>query len=294
MAPFNAWPILFLTIPVTVWLIDGAGAGRLGGIPAAALSGWWFGFGYFTAGLYWIGYAFLVDAETFAWLLPIAVMGLPAGLALFMAFGFALARLIWTPGAFRILSLASALTFSEWLRGHILTGFPWNAFGYALTEPLALAQSASLIGLWGLTFIAIVVFASPAVLGDDRAVTHRPWIALAASLLVLAAMGIYGMLRLNSHPTQFVDGVKLRLMQPNLQQDVKFNYSAKQMVMDKYLSLSDRSTGPQSNGVRDATILIWPESAFPFFLSREADAMAQIASSRSTGDTFRSRRIDPM
>jgi apolipoprotein N-acyltransferase len=80
MAPFNAWPILFLTIPVTVWLIDGAGAGRLGGTPAAALSGWWFGFGYFTAGLYWIGYAFLVDAETFAWLLPFAVMGLPAAL----------------------------------------------------------------------------------------------------------------------------------------------------------------------------------------------------------------------
>ena len=96
MAPFNAWPILFLTIPVVVWLIDGAGAGRLGGIPAAALSGWWFGFGYFVAGLYWVGYAFLVDADTFAWLLPVAVMGLPALLALFMAFGFALARLIWT------------------------------------------------------------------------------------------------------------------------------------------------------------------------------------------------------
>jgi apolipoprotein N-acyltransferase len=47
--------------------------------------------------------------------------------------------------------------------------------------------------------------------------------------------------------------------------------------MQKYLALSDRSTGPQSTGVRDATILIWPESAFPFFLTREGDAMAQIA-----------------
>jgi apolipoprotein N-acyltransferase len=66
-------------------------------------------------------------------------------------------------------------------------------------------------------------------------------------------------------------------MQPNLQQDVKFNYSAKQQVMQKYLALSDRASGPQSTGVRDASILIWPESAFPFFLTREADAMAQIA-----------------
>ena len=50
MAPFNAWPVLFVTLPVVVWLIDGAGAGRLRGLPAAALTGWWFGFGYFVAG----------------------------------------------------------------------------------------------------------------------------------------------------------------------------------------------------------------------------------------------------
>src|SRR5256885_14812667 len=66
-------------------------------------------------------------------------------------------------------------------------------------------------------------------------------------------------------------------MQPNLQQDVKFNYSAKAEVMQKFLTLSDRASGPQWTGVSDANILIWPESAFPFFLTREADAMAQIA-----------------
>jgi apolipoprotein N-acyltransferase len=96
MAPFNAWPVLFVTLPVVVWLIDGAGAGRLRGLPAAALTGWCFGFGYFVPGLYWIGNAFLVDASTFAWLMPFAVLGLPAYLALFPAFGFVLARLIWT------------------------------------------------------------------------------------------------------------------------------------------------------------------------------------------------------
>src|SRR6201997_699833 len=96
MAPFNAWPVLFLTFPVAVWQIDGAGAGRLRGIPAAALTGWLFGLGYFVPGLYWIGNAFLVDASTFAWLIPFAIIGLPAYLALFTALGFALARLIWT------------------------------------------------------------------------------------------------------------------------------------------------------------------------------------------------------
>jgi apolipoprotein N-acyltransferase len=66
-------------------------------------------------------------------------------------------------------------------------------------------------------------------------------------------------------------------MQPNLAQDEKFNYGAKQQVMARYLALSDRATGPGANGVRDVTHLIWPESAFPFFLQREPEAMAQIA-----------------
>jgi apolipoprotein N-acyltransferase len=78
MAPFNAWPVLFLTFPVVVWLIDGAAAGKWRGAPAAAISGFWFGLGYFVPGLYWIGNAFLVDAPTFAWLMPFAVLGLPA------------------------------------------------------------------------------------------------------------------------------------------------------------------------------------------------------------------------
>ncbi|MBR0871540.1 apolipoprotein N-acyltransferase [Bradyrhizobium tropiciagri] len=277
MAPFNAWPVLFLTFPIAVWLIDGAAAGRARGVPAAALSGFWFGLGYFVPGLYWIGYAFFVDAQTFAWLTPFAVLGLPAYLALFTAFGFALARLIWPRDASRVLALAVSLTISEWLRGHVLTGFPWNAFGYALSEPLALAQTASLVGLWGMTFLAVAIFASPAVLIDGFSRGRRPWLATVTAVAVLAAMLVFGAVRLSLQPTQMVAGVKLRIMQPDLQQDAKFNYAAKAAVMQKYLTLSDRASGPHSTGVSDANILIWPESAFPFFLTREADAMAQIA-----------------
>lgn len=276
MAPFNAWPVLFLTFPVMVWLTDGAGAGRLRGVPAAAFAGFWFGFGYFVPGLYWIGNAFLVDPSTFGWLMPFAVLGLPAYLALYMAFGFALARLLWTKDGSRVIALAASLTISEWLRGHLLTGFPWNAFGYALTEPLALAQAASLIGIWGLTFLAVAIFASPAVLIDGASRGRRRWVAPVAALVVLVAMGTFGVVRLSLHPTTTVAGVKLRIMQPNLPQGAKFNYSAKAEVMRKYLTLSDRATGPNATGVRDASILIWPESAFPFFLTRQPDVMAQI------------------
>jgi len=270
MAPLNAWPVLFLTFPILVWLIDGVGGRGWNAMIAASAIGWWFGFGYFLAGLYWIGFAFLVDAPTFGWLLPFAVIGLPAVLAVYTALGLALARAFWLPDGRRLLALGVSLTFVEWLRGHTFTGFPWNAFGNALTSPLALAQAASVFGIWGLTFIAIVAFASPATITDDPGRTRRPWLPFALAVLAIAVLAGFGAARLAHTPTRLVDGVHLRIMQPNLQQDVRFNYSARQEVVDRYIALSSR---PGLDGV---THLIWPESPFPFFLTREADAFSQI------------------
>src|SRR5262249_23900687 len=78
-------------------------------------------------------------------------------------------------------------------------------------------------------------------------------------------------------PSAFVPGVRLRIMQPDLPQDDKFNYSAKQQVMNRYLALSERAGASGSVGLKDVTHLIWPESAFPFLLTREPDALAQIS-----------------
>ncbi len=273
MAPVHFWPVLFVTFPLLVWLVDGAAAARWRGAAAGFLIGWWFGFGYFVAGLYWVGYAFLVDAKTFGWLLPVGVTALPAGLAAFTGIGVALARVLWTPGAFRVLTLAAALTTSEWLRGHLFTGFPWNAFGYALTAPLALAQSAAVFGIWGLTFIAVAVFASPALLADDR----KRWrfLPVIGAVGLLAVLAAFGAVRLALDPTEMDDGVRLRIMQPNVQQDEKFNYRNKADVMRRYLDLSQGAeSGIPLDGI---THLIWPESAFPFFLTREPEALAAIA-----------------
>jgi apolipoprotein N-acyltransferase len=286
LAPLEIWPILFVTFPVAVWLIDGAGSAQRQGLVAAASAGWWFGFGYFLAGLYWVGYAFLVDAKTFGWLLPFAVLALPAGLAVFTAFGFALARALWGKGAARILTIAAALTLAEWLRGHVLTGFPWNAFGEALAGPLPLAQTAALVGLWGMTFLAVALFAAPAVLADDPADTRRRWLPPAAAVATLAILLGHGAWRVAANPTAYVGGVRLRIMQPNLPQDAKFNYGAKRDVMQRYVGLSDRAVGPQASGLAGVTHLIWPESAFPFFLNREPDALAEIAALLPPGTTL--------
>ncbi len=293
LPPLDWWPVPFLTFPLLVWLIDGAGAGRLGGIVSAAITGWLFGFGYFVAGLYWIGYAFLVDAKTFAWLLPFAVAGLPAYLALYTGLGLAIARALWLPGPWRILSLAVGLAIAEWLRGHLLTGFPWNAFGYLLAGPASLAQATSVIGLWGLTLVAVAVYASPATLFDQP---RSPWRWLPAGLAAatLMATAVFGVTRLGVTPINYVDGMQLRIMQPNLPQNDKFNYSAKGRIMADYLALSKRASAQHPNGLDGVTHLIWPESAFPFFLVREPDALAQIASLLPPGTSLITGGVRPI
>ncbi len=279
MAPLGLWPVLAVSFPVLVLLIDGAvarrPAGRWAMVRAAAMAGWGFGFGYFLGSLWWIGDAFLVDADVFAWLLPFAVLVLPAGLALFTAFGTALASLAWPRGPARLCSFAAALTMSEWLRGHVFTGFPWNTFGYAPAETLALAQAAAVVGLWGLTFWTLLLFAAPVVLLEAGSWRRRlAWPAAAAA--VLAATFAAGSLRLAGTATTFVPDVHLRVMQPAIPQGEKFAYDKRESVLWDYLALSARPSATYPGGLADVSLLVWPESAFPFIYEREPWARARI------------------
>ena len=289
MAPFDLFPAFFIPMVVAVWLIDGSAQSVRGqgwrneallrSMLDAARDGWWLGFGFFVAGLWWLGAACLVEPDEFAWVLPFAVFGLPAVLAIFTALGFALARLLWSTGPGRIFALAFGLGVSEWLRAVVATGFPWNAFGMALGGNLVLAQPAALVGLYGLNVLAVLVFAAPACLADHhrgQRGTARSLAPAALGLGLLALMGAGGALRLWSAPADMTPDVRLRIMQPNLAQDDNFRADRKDEILKRYMALSDRATSPQTSGVADATHLIWPESAFPFILSRDADALARL------------------
>ena len=138
-APLHLWPLWFLTLPGLVWIIDSI---RPTGWRSAMAVGWAFGFGYFLVGLHWIGFPFVVDSDRHAWMLPFAIMLFPAGLALFWGAAVALAGRFWCPGAGRVALLAASLSGFEWLRGHVLTGLPWNLPGYVWSGSDTLVQSA--------------------------------------------------------------------------------------------------------------------------------------------------------
>ena len=287
-APYNFFPVLFLTLPVLIWLIDGASQklGQSGGrkwheCRAAFWTGWCFGFGYFLAGLSWIGAAFMVQADVYAWMMPFAVILLPAGLALFTAFGCAVARLFWAPGFSRIVIFAVAWVGFEWLRGTLFTGFPWNLVGNAFAANNALAQSVSFFGIYGLSLATILITSAPAALIDDSATIKgnqtRKFAGPGAMLLMFIGLWGFGQYRLLSQTPSFVADVSLRIVQPNIKQSEKWKPKNASRIFSRYLELSDIATSPQHTGIEDATHIIWPESALPFLLEETGDAMSAIA-----------------
>ncbi len=279
LPPFGLFVLMAVPMTVAVWLIDGSqagGASVAARLKAAFGAGWRLGFGYFLAGLWWVGAACLVDGDKFLWALPLGVLALPAGLAVFTGLGFALAALLWPSGPWRVFALAFGLGLSEWARGLLFTGFPWNDLGMAIGANLTLAQIASVVGLHGLTFLAIAMFAAPATLwrAGEGGVSPAPTLA---AVLALAAIAAFGAERLAAPASASAPGVRLRLMQPDIDQGESFAPQNKDAIVRRYLELSDRDGGLDP-GTDSVTHLIWPESAFPFILSRDPQALGDIAS----------------
>lgn len=286
LAPLGWWPVLVVPLAIAVWLLDGIAAPHW---PArlwhAFCDGWFWGLGYFVAGLWWLGAAFLVEADKFAWAMPLGVLGLPSVLAIFTGLGFALASSVWTASPWRIVSLAGALGLSELARANLFTGFPWNAFGQIIAENLYLAQSASLVGLHGLTILAVLIASAPAVaLSPAASASGRPVMILAGLLLV--GMAGYGLWRIPATPAPLLADIRLRIMQPNLAQDEKFHPEIAREIIDRYLAISDRATSPRTLGMQDATHLIWPESAFPLLIARTPWALQRLTVALPSGTTL--------
>jgi len=263
LAPLHLWPVMFATLPVIVWLLDGIAARAetmRARLRSASLLGWWFGFGYFFASLYWIGFAFFVQADQFAWMSPLGILIMPAGLALFFALGLALTGAVWRPGPARIAVLALALFLVELLRGHVLSGFPWNAIGYTLAAPDTLMQAGALFGVYGMSFFAVLIFAAPATLTDKKGRALR-YVMPALAVLLLAGMAGWGWWRLAQPLPPDVAGAKLRIVQASIPQADKWKPEARDWIFQRYLRLSRGGASLAGSGI---THIIWPEAAPPF------------------------------
>lgn len=267
--PFRAFPLLLLAYAALVLLLDGASTGDRR-FRDAALTGWAFGFGFFLVGHYWVGYAFLVEAEEHAWQMPFAVVFLAAGLALFFAAASGLCMTAWRPGAQRVFLFAVAFTVAEWLRGHIFTGFPWNLPGYGWAASTAVLQSASLFGVYGLSLLTLLLGASLALLAG------RSKLVPASLALLFVALWAGGELRLAGATNAIVPNVRVRIVQPSTPQPEKYAPENRERNWRRLIELSSKPAAQQP------THIVWPEAAPPFLLEGNPGALADIAA--LTGD----------
>lgn len=228
------------------------------------LSGYAAGFGFFAAALYWLNIVMVTYGR-----LPLALSILAYLLLVsYLACYFALP--VWLAERFRrriglpiVLSLPILWVAFEFLRGIVLTGFPWTLVGYSQHANLILIQSADLVGVYG---IGLLIILANCILANfihsvwQLDITLVSWRAMIVFVLLFGVNWGYGIWCLDQNMDRVDTPVKVGLIQGNIDQAVKWNPANQLSTIQSYLALSEK---PVQEGAR---LLIWPESATPFYL----------------------------
>lgn len=256
-APWDLWPLTILGLAAAFWLSLAEER------PMRVALIWWLaGCGYFGLALSWIVEPFLVDIQTHGWMAPFALVFMAAGMALFWGGAGALARWIAPYGRGRFaLAMALSLATTGVIRGVIFTGFPWALPGHVLiaTPMLQLAQLGGAIGLGlivlGLAFGLVVAL-------------NRPLPRLIVWAVALAGLWGAGM-ALMAPQTDTAGRPVVRLVQPNVPQDEKWNPMLSQQHFDRLLDLTAQPG--------DYDLVVWPETAVPAWLDQVPQLMPVIS-----------------
>lgn len=277
--PFYFLPVLFFTMPIWVWCLDGAE--RLPGwrkiVSPAFTIGFAFGLGYFLVAFHWLGAAFLVEGGIMVGLMPFAILALAGLIALFWGIASALAHLLWTGGAMRIVTLAVFLAAAEWARGHFFSGFPFDLLGYALAFNDPISQSASVVGVYGLTLLVALLSFTPALIWPaDQCNLARRLAPLVLALIVMGGQFAWGQYRLETTKITPRTDMKMRLVQPMILDHADWAAAKPAAIITKLINLSEMHTGPNDPGLSDITQIVWPESSLPFYFSQYPEALSRI------------------
>lgn len=271
--PIHFVPIVIISFVGLIWLLDGSKeeknfnrkqSAKVSFINGSFLVGYNFGLGFFSAGFYWIGFSFLVDAEKFSWMMPFAILGLSACFATYIGLVTLITFYLSNRGIGRIIIFSIVWVVFEWIRGFLFTGFPWNLLGTIWVNSNNMIQFASFFGVLGLSLITALTLSSFAIMGykNKPIIWRLKAVGAPVSLMVLAWIG--GVYKLSGVDTDFVDGVLLRLVQPNIQQSEKWKPEKRLNHLNNLLELTN-SPSVQGDTVKP-THIIWPETAIPFSL----------------------------
>jgi apolipoprotein N-acyltransferase len=244
-APLEWWPLAILCPAVLMWLWDESAPRE------AAWTGFWFSFGTFLAGTYWLYVSVHDLGKAPVWMTIGIMLGLIGIMALYNALiGYAAARWLPRGGAWRWLVGVPALwLIVEWWRGWFLSGFSWLSLGYSQTDTW-LGRLAPVLGVYGVSLVLLVSAGALVALvrGSAR-------VRLAAAL-ILAAPWVAGALLGPvewTHPSG--PPVSLAIIQADIPQQDKWDESYRDEILDRYRKMTESALG--------AKLIVWPEAALP-------------------------------
>lgn len=232
-------------------------------------SGFTAGIAFFAPVLYWLN----IVMTTYGGLEPVFSILAYFFLLVYLALYFAVAT--WCSSLLKarfnypvILTLPVFWVALEYLRGHLLTGFPWALSGYSQQNFSAAIQSADVTGVYGVSFLLIAVNCALAqlILEPRRKMT---WLGLAVVAVMSATHIGYGLWRNSQELELRSEQLSVALIQGNIDQAQKWVPENRQATIDLYRQLSERVRQP-------VDLLIWPEAATPFFVQDNTEAAEQV------------------
>lgn len=279
MPPLYLFPLTVISLTGLLILIHTSK-----GLRHASAIGWWFGFGHFSTGLYWFAFALLTDPVKYGWMIPFAVFGISGVLACYiMLVALVVKRMDMSP-VVCVLFFAMVWTIVEILRATLFSGFPWNLLGYSANFSEYFIQLASIFGVYGISLVVCIAGAIPYSLWKISQNKKGKWQLTSQNktptiivYVLVAVIWMWGGWRSMAHPIFFDSQAKLRVVQAGIEQDHKWDPALREYIMSSYLDLT------MSEGYKEITHVLWPETATPYFLNDNEDVRLRIGAAVPRG-----------
>ena len=259
-APFGWWPLAVAAPAALFALIRGLPPRRAGWTGAS------FGLGLFAFGTYWLYTCLHVFGLVPVWLTLLLQTVLVAAMSLYVAAVCYVSNRFWLkPGATRDwLVLPSLWVLLEWLRGWLLSGFPWLSTGYAMIDS-PLAGWAPLLGVYGVTWAAVLIAVAVNVAFMPAVPLRRRGAALGVAVLLFAVPAWLSRVQW-THPSG--PPVAIAAVQGAVPQDQKWQAKNRELTMQRYLRLTGEAWG--------ARLIVWPEASLPVLSTEIPDYLHQL------------------
>jgi len=211
-----------------------------------------FGFGFFLMGNYWISISLTHD-EMFKNFIPFSLILIPLFLSLFFGFSILLTGFFSDKKIYFILFFSLIFSLFEYLRGNILTGFPWNLISYTWVWSPETIQALSLIGTYSLSLISVTLFCLP-FLFFQKKIKKSSLVFSVIFIVILIVNYFYGSHKMNENAYNFEENIYVKIISPNFSlKDYKENTEISQL--ERLIKISN----PDKN---KKTLFIWPEGIF--------------------------------